>query len=503
MGARHVATKSKTKEPIMTAYPTLKMLIGGEWVTDGGADEFGGTMPVINPANETVIAQCPKASKQQLDAALAAADEAFVRWSATPGIERYRVLRRAADLLRERAPDIARIITLEMGKPHAQALGETTSAADLIDFLGEEAKRKGGRLVPVRSPDLLEQRVTQVPVGPAILLTPWNFPINLPAKKLAGALAAGCSCILKPAETTPGSAQMLVECFTDAGLPKGVINLVYGDPAMISEHLIASPITRKVSFTGSTAVGKKLGALAAQGMKRFTPELGGHAPVVIGESADFERTVAACVATKFRNAGQVCVSPTRFLVARGIYDRFVSEFAARSQMLKIGDASADDAVTMGPLAHAGRVAAMQELVSSLGGDAGEVVAGGSAIEGAGHFFQPTVVAAPSPGSRLMTQEPFGPIAGIVPYDDIADAVAIANSLRYGLAAYAFTSSLDESHYLGSALRAGMVAINHFAVGSPETPFGGVGDSGFGSESGEEGYLGYTETKLVTVAKAAP
>lgn len=481
----------------MIDYPTLKMLIGGEWVADGG----DGVMPVTNPATEVVLGHCPKASPEQLDAALVAADNGFAIWSRRPGIERYRILRRAAELLRERAPEIARVITAEMGKPHAQALGETTGACDLIDFLAEEAKRQGGRLVPVRSANLLEQRVTQEPIGPAVLLTPWNFPINLPAKKLGGALAAGCSVILKPAETTPATTQMLIECFTDAGVPAGVINLVYGDPAMISEHLIASPITRKVSFTGSTAIGKRLGALAAQGMKRFTPELGGHAPVVIGESADFERTVAACVATKFRNAGQVCVSPTRFLVARGIFDRFVSEFAARSQEIKVGDAGTDDSVTMGPLAHAGRVAAMQELVGALGGANGEVVSGGSTIEGAGHFFQPTVVAAPSPTSRLMTEEPFGPIAGIVPYDDIGDAVAIANSLRYGLAAYAFTASLDESHYLGKSLRAGMVAINHFAVGSPETPFGGVGDSGFGSESGLEGYLGYTETKLVTVGKS--
>ncbi|MEM9501232.1 MAG: NAD-dependent succinate-semialdehyde dehydrogenase [Pseudomonadota bacterium] len=482
----------------MTDYPTVKMLIGGEWIADGGA----GTMPVSNPATESVIGQCPKASTEQLDAALEAADRGFAIWSHTPAIERFRVIRRAAELLRERAPDIARVVTLEMGKPHAQALGETTNAADLIDFLGEEAKRQGGRLVPVRGPHLLEQRVTQEPVGPAMLFTPWNFPINLPAKKLGGALAAGCSCILKPAETTPASAQMLVECFVDAGVPAGVINLVYGDPAIISEHLITAPITRKVSFTGSTAVGRHLGALAAKDLKRFTAELGGHAPVVIGESADFQRTIAACVATKFRNAGQVCVSPTRFLVARGIYERFVSEFAARSQDITVGDASSDDTVAMGPLAHAGRVAAMQDLVGALGGEHGEIVAGGSAIEGPGHFFQPTVVAGPSADSRLMTEEPFGPIAGIVPFDDIADAVSIANSLRYGLAAYAFTSSLDESHYLGRALRAGMVAINHFAVGSPETPFGGTGDSGFGSESGVEGYLGYTETKLVTVGKSA-
>jgi succinate-semialdehyde dehydrogenase/glutarate-semialdehyde dehydrogenase len=481
----------------MTEYPTITMLIGGEWIATGE----DGTMPVINPANEQLLGQCPKASKAQLDTALAAADDGFRIWSNTPAIERYRVIRRAADLLRERAPAIARIVTLEMGKPHAQALAETTGAADLIEFLGEEAKRQGGRLVPVRSHALLEQRVTQEPVGPAMLFTPWNFPINLPAKKLGGALAAGCSCILKPAETTPGSAQMLVECFTDAGIPPGVVNLVYGDPAMISEHLIASDVTRKVSFTGSTAVGRHLGALAAQGLKRFTAELGGHAPVVIGESADFERTLAACVATKFRNAGQVCVSPTRFLVARGIYDKFVAEFAARSQAIKVGDASADDSVAMGPLAHAGRVKAMQELMGALGGDQGEIVAGGSVIQRPGHFFQPTVVAAPAPDSRLMTEEPFGPVAGIVPYDRIEDAVRIANSLRYGLAAYAFTASLDESHYLGRTLKAGMVAINHFGVGSPETPFGGTGDSGFGSESGVEGYLGYTETKLVTVARA--
>ncbi|AWW75385.1 NAD-dependent succinate-semialdehyde dehydrogenase [Erythrobacter sp. KY5] len=483
----------------MTAYPQVKMLIAGNWVAEGG----DGEMAIVNPASEERIGSAPKASKAQLDAALAAADAGFQIWSNTPAIERFRVIRRAAELLRERAEEIARVMTLEMGKPHAQALGETTGAADLIDFLGEEAKRQGGRLVPVRSHNLLEQRVTQEPVGPAVLLTPWNFPINLPAKKIAGALAAGCSAILKPAETTPACAQMLAECFVDAGLPEGVLNLVYGDPAMISEHLIASPITRKVSFTGSTAVGKQLGALAAQGMKRFTPELGGHAPVVIGESADFDRTVAACAATKFRNAGQVCVSPTRFLVARGIFDKFVAEFSARSQKLKIGDASQDDSVEMGPLAHAGRVAAMQDLMGSMGGDQGEIVSGGSALDRPGHFFEPTVIASPSPTSRLMTEEPFGPVAGIVPYDDIEEAVRIANSLRYGLAAYAFTASLDESHYLGKSLRAGMVAINHFAVGSPETPFGGIGDSGFGSESGVEGYLGYTETKLVTVAKSAP
>jgi succinate-semialdehyde dehydrogenase / glutarate-semialdehyde dehydrogenase len=481
----------------MTPYPTLKMFINGEWIAAGEA----GAMDVINPATGAAIGQCPKASPAQLDAALAAADDAFSVWSRTPGADRYKVLRRAADLLRERAPDIATAMTAEMGKPRAQAIGEIVGSADVIDFLGEEAKRRGGRLIPARGHQIIAQMVTHEPVGPSVLLTPWNFPVNLPAKKIAGALAAGCTAILKPAENAPASAQLLVECFIDAGVPKGVLNLVYGDPGPVSEHLIASPVVRKISFTGSTAVGKHLGALAAQGMKRFTPELGGHAPVIVSKHADLNRAVAMCAATKFRNAGQVCVSPTRFLVAREIYDRFVAEFASVAGKLKVGDPGADESVDMGPLAHNRRIAAMEAVVADTGGNRGEVVTGGSAIAGAGFFFQPTVIANPAPDSRFMTEEPFGPIAGIVPFDAIEDAVRIANSLRYGLAAYAFSSDLDEAHYLGRALRAGMVGINQLIISSPETPFGGIGDSGFGSEGGEEGYLAFTDTKLVMMAKA--
>ncbi len=481
----------------MSNYPALKMLINGEWIASAGA----GTMAVVNPATGAIIGQCPKASPTQLDAALSAAGDAFAAWSRTSGAERYAILRRAADLLRERAPAIAKVVTSEMGKPGAQAVGEITGSADVIDFLGEEAKRRGGRLIPVRGNQLIAQMVTHEPIGPAVLLTPWNFPINLPAKKIAGALAAGCTAILKPAENTPASAQLLVECFVDAGLPKGVLNLVYGDPGPVSEQLIASPVSRKVSFTGSTAVGKQLGALAASHMKRFTPELGGHAPVIVSKHADLERAVAMCAATKFRNAGQVCVSPTRFLVAREIYDRFVAEFASRASQLKVGDPGVDDSVDMGPLAHGRRIAAMEQVVADAGGNRGEVVTGGKVIPGNGFFFQPTVIANPAPDSRFMTEEPFGPIAGIVPFDAIEDAVGIANSLRYGLAAYAFSGDLDEAHYLGKALRAGMVGINQLIVSSPETPFGGVGDSGFGSEGGEEGYLAFTDTKLVMLAKA--
>lgn len=481
----------------MTTYPALKMFIAGAWIDTGEAGE----MPVMNPATGTVIAQCPKASTAQLDAALKAADDAFGAWSRTSGAQRHAILRRAADLLRERAPSIARAMTAEMGKPRAQAIAEISGSADVIDFLGEEAKRKGGRLIPARGDQLIAQMVTYEPVGPAVLLTPWNFPINLPAKKIAGALAAGCTAILKPAENSPASAQLLVECFVDAGLPAGVLNLVYGDPGPVSEHLIASPVTRKVSFTGSTAIGKQLGALAASHMKRFTPELGGHAPVIVSKHADLDRAVAMCAATKFRNAGQVCVSPTRFLVDKTIYDAFVAAFAERAAKLKVGDPGADESVDMGPLAHARRIAAMEAVVADAGGNRGEVVTGGATIPGKGFFFQPTVIANPAPDSRFMTEEPFGPVAGIVPYDTIEDAVRIANSLRYGLAAYAFSGNLDEAHYLGRALRAGMVGINQLIVSSPETPFGGIGDSGFGSEGGEEGYLAFTNTKLVMLARA--
>jgi len=481
----------------MSAYPTLKMFIDGQWIDSGEA----GVMDVVNPATGAVIAQCPKAGKGQLDAALKAADDAFASWGRTSGAERHAILRRAADLLRERAPDIARVVTAEMGKPRAQAVGEITSSADVIDFLGEEAKRRGGRLIPTRGSQLIAQMVTHEPIGPAVLLTPWNFPVNLPAKKIAGALAAGCTAILKPAENTPGSAQLLIECFVDAGVPKGVLNLVHGDPGPIAEHLIAAPSTRKVSFTGSTAIGKQLGALAATHMKRFTPELGGHAPVIVSKHADLARAVAMCASTKFRNAGQVCVSPTRFLVAREIYDNFVAEFAAVAGKIKVGDPGADESVDMGPLAHSRRIAAMEAVVADAGGNRGEVVTGGSVIESSGFFFQPTVIANPAPDSRFMLEEPFGPIAGIVPFDEIEDAVRIANSLRYGLAAYAFSGDLDEAHYLGKALRAGMVGINQLIVASPETPFGGIGDSGFGSEGGEEGYLAFTDTKLVMLAKS--
>lgn len=481
----------------MAHYPALEMLIDGRWISAGDA----GSMPVINPATGQTLADCPKASPAQLDAALAGAARGFASWSALPGIERFKVLTRGTALLRERAKVIAAAMTAEQGKPLAEAEREVTLSADIIDFLAEEAKRQGGRLVPSRGGAVLSQQVRHMPVGPVLALTPWNFPVNLPARKLGGALAAGCSVVLKPAENTPASAQLLVQALVEGGLPDGVLNLVYGDPGPVAEHLIASPIIRKVSFTGSTAIGKRLGALAAAGMKRFTPELGGHAPVIVSADADVESAVAACITAKFRNAGQVCVSPTRFLVERSVYDAFVAAFAAGAAQLRVGDAGGDASVQMGPLAHARRLDAMDYMMEDLRTGPAEVLTGGARIGDVGFFYAPTVIAGLPDDARLMQEEPFGPIAGIVPFDSIGEAISRANALPFGLASFAFTSSLDTAHLLGDALRAGMVGINHFGVSTPETPFGGVGDSGFGSESGVEGYLGYTDTKFVSIARA--
>jgi len=481
----------------MASYPSLSMFIDGEWCATG--DE--GVMPITNPSTGLLLSECPKAGKAQLDAALMAAERGFQIWKATPAIERFAILSRGTALLRERASAIAAVMTAEQGKPLPESKREVLLSADIIDFLAEEAKRQGGRLIPPRTPAILSQQVRNVPIGPVLALTPWNFPVNLPSRKLGGALAAGCSVILKPAESTPGSAQLLVQALVDGGLPPGVVNLVYGDPAFVSEYLIASPIIRKVSFTGSTQIGKRLGALAAQGMKRYTPELGGHAPVIVLKDSDVTAVAKACIAAKFRNAGQVCASPTRFFVERPVYDRFVAEFAQGASAIRIGDPASDGQVEMGPLAHERRIDAMEEFLAEGARGGGEIVAGGFRIESEGFFFSPTVLANPDDTSRLMREEPFGPIAGIVPFDDLSEALKRANGLPYGLAAYAFTASLDTAHRIADSLRAGMVGINHFGISTPETPFGGVGDSGFGSESGLEGYLGYSDTKFVSIGKA--
>ena len=476
------------------AYPALALYIDGQWLVTAS----GGEMPVTNPADETVLAMLPLAGTAELDAALAAAQRGFAIWKKTSALERQKTMSRATQLMRERAPAIAAMLTLEQGKPYAQALREVVLGAEIIDFLAEEGKRLYGRTIPARSPEVLSQLVVRQPVGPVAAFTPWNFPANLPSRKIGGALAAGCSMIIKPAEETPATCMEMVRAFHDAGLPPGVLNMVCGRPAEVSAYLIASPVIRKVSFTGSVPVGRLLGELAAKGIKRYTAELGGHAPVIVCQDADIEKAVKASVTAKYRNGGQVCVSPTRFYVHASKFAAFRDAFVQGAQKIRVGFGM-EEGVEMGPLVHARRLGDMQRLVDDAVQRGGQLLCGGHRFGTAGYFYAPTVLAEVPPDARVLNEEPFGPIALLQPFDDLDAAIGAANALPYGLAAYAFTRDLAHAHRLSEELEAGMVGINHFGVSQPETPFGGWKESGFGQESGMDGLLGYTDVKFCSIA----
>ena len=474
-------------------YPDTLLHINGEWrPADGGR-----TIPVINPATEEKIGTVAHASRADLDDALAAAERGFQDWRRRSAFERSKLMRKAGDLVRERADTIARIMTLEQGKPLAEAKMETLAAADIIDWFAEEARRAYGRVIPARQ-DGVTQLVVKEPVGPVAAFTPWNFPLNQVVRKLSGALAAGCSIIVKAPEETPASPAELIRCFVDAGVPKGVIGLVYGIPAEISEYLIPHPIIRKVTFTGSTAVGKHLAALAGQHMKRVTMELGGHAPVIVMDDADIEVAAKQIATAKFRNAGQVCVSPTRFLVQEKVYEEFVDRFVGIAKAVKVGDGLADG-TTMGPLANERRVPAIEGLVQEAVQHGAEVRTGGNRIGNKGYFLEPTVVTGVNREMRMMNEEPFGPLAMMLPFHDLDEAIAEANRLPYGLAAYAYTRSVRTATALGARVETGMMTINHLGLALPEIPFGGVKDSGYGSEGGSEAIEAYLNPKLVTQA----
>ncbi|MEA3264523.1 MAG: NAD-dependent succinate-semialdehyde dehydrogenase [Pseudomonadota bacterium] len=469
----------------------LALFINGSWKIGEGRDLF----PVVDPSSGETIAEVPLASPADLDEALAAAERGFALWKATPVEQRAAVLNKAAALLRERADGIARILTMEQGKPLAEARGEVMSSAGLFEWCAAEASRIYGRVL-VR-PTGQRALVTKQPVGPVAAFSPWNFPVYLMAKKLGPALATGCSVIAKPPEETPGCTGALVRCLYDAGLPGDVVQLVHGVPDAVSRHLLASPVIRKVSFTGSVPVGKHLMRLAADGLKRVTMELGGHAPVLVFDDCDLEKTLDMVVPQKFRNAGQVCVSPTRFYVQQGIYDRFVEGFAARTAKVKTGNGLEGD-TNMGPLANVRRPAAIEALVEDARAKGARVLAGGSRGN-AGFFFQPTLLADVPDSADIMANEPFGPVAVAAPFTDLDDAITKANRLPYGLAAFAFTEQMRRANLLGDALESGMVGINTFAISVPDSPFGGVKDSGFGSEGGIEGMESYLVTKAIHMA----
>lgn len=477
-----------------TSYPALHLYIDGAW-TDG----TGGGEDVLNPATEETLAALPHASAADLDRALAAAQKGFAVWRGTAPAERAAVMHRAAALLRERKTAIATVLTLEQGKPLDQSRAEVDRAADIIEWDAEEGRRAYGSIIPA-SPGFRQLAYRQ-PIGPVAAFTPWNFPISSPARKVGAALAAGNAIVLKASEEVPGAACALVQAFHDVGLPAGVLNLVFGVPAEVSEHLIPSPVIRMVTLTGSIPVGKQLATLAAAHMKPVVMELGGHSPVIVCDDADAEAAATAAVTGKFRNAGQVCVSPTRFIVHESLHDAFVERFAAGVQDIRVGN-GLEDGVTMGPLANSRRLEAMERLVADAVQRGATVAAGGERIGNRGYYFQPTVLTDVATDAAVMNEEPFGPLAPVTRFRDVDEAIAEANRLPFGLASYAFTESANTAAVLSDRVESGIMSINHLGGSLPETPFGGVKESGYGREGGDSSLDAFLVTKFVSHKVAA-
>jgi succinate-semialdehyde dehydrogenase/glutarate-semialdehyde dehydrogenase len=474
------------------SYTDTRLLIAGQWCDAAS----GKTIDVVNPATGQVIGRVAHAGIPDLDRALAAAQRGFEDWRKVPANERATTMRKAAGLVRERASDIARLLTQEQGKPVGEARIEVMAAADIIEWFADEGRRVYGRIVPSRNL-AAQQLVMKEPVGPVAAFTPWNFPVNQVVRKLAAALASGCSFLVKAPEETPASPAALLQAFVDAGVPAGTVGLVFGTPSEISTYLIAHPIIRKVTFTGSTPVGKQLAAMAGAHMKRATMELGGHAPVIVAADADVELAVRASAGAKFRNAGQVCISPTRFLVHNSLRDEFARAMVKHAQSLKLGDGLADG-TTLGPLANPRRLTAMAHLLADAQAKGAKLATGGDRVGSSGNFFAPTVLTDVPLNAELFNSEPFGPVAAIRGFDTLDEAIAEANRLPYGLASYAFTQSIKSAHMLAQQLEVGMLWINQPAAPSPEMPFGGVKDSGYGSEGGPEAMEAYLVTKSVSI-----
>lgn len=476
-------------------YTELSLFLAGEWVSGQGRK----SQPVVSPATGETLGEVPHASPEDLDRALEAAQQNFPKWRAMPPHERGKILRKAAEIMRERKERIARIATLEEGKTLAETRWEVEISAEIFEWYAEEGRRAYGRVLPQRAPGV-RMTVVKEPVGPVAGFAPWNFPIGNPARKIGAALGAGCTCILKPAEETPGSALEVARALVDAGLPKGVLSVVFGVPAFVSAHLISSPVIRAISFTGSVPVGKQLMKLAADGMKRTTMELGGHGPVLVFDDVDVDQVLDLSVGAKYRNAGQVCVSPTRYYVHESIYERFVEGFAARAKNVRVGDGLAETS-QMGPMANPRRTAAMEMFIGDARTHGAKVGAGGAPlkVEGRpnGFFYAPTVLSDVPNDARIMNEEPFGPVAIINPFSDFDGVIRQANRLPYGLAAYAFTRSAKTVNLLGEQLEAGMIGINSYQISVPESPFGGVKESGHGSEEGIEGLEACLVTKFIT------
>ena len=470
------------------------MFIGG--LPHGERDE---RLPIVNPASGQTIGDFPKASKADLDHAIATGEAGSAQWKKTPALEREKILKKAAALLESRSEEIAATLTQEHGKPLAEARGEIAASVDVIGWFAEECRRSYGYVIPARAAGVT-QIVVHEPVGLVAAFTPWNFPIAQAVRKVAAALAAGCAVILKGPEETPASCAAMVRAFADAGLPPGVLNLVYGVPAEISDYLIPHPAVKKISFTGSTAVGKQLAALAGRHMKRMTMELGGHAPAIVFADADLDRAAQILAFNKYRNAGQICTSPSRFLVHESLFDAFVAKFSAFAKSLKVGDGFAPD-TQMGPLAHGRRIETMERFVEDATAKGAKVVTGGRRIGNKGYFYEPTVLTNVAREASIMNEEPFGPVAPINSFRDYGEAITEANRLAYGLGAFAYTRSTGTASAVAADIESGMVSINHHGIALTETPLGGIKDSGYGWEGGKEGIHEYQNLKFVSQASA--
>jgi succinate-semialdehyde dehydrogenase/glutarate-semialdehyde dehydrogenase len=471
----------------MTSYPDLQLFIGGEWKKADG-------QPVLNPADESVLGIVPHATRADLDDALAAAEKGLRVWRNTSAAKRGEIILKAARLCRERVEEMAVAMTLEQGKPIGQSRLEILRGADIIEWDATEGRRVYGRIIP--SEPGMRHTVLRQPIGVVAAFSPWNFPMSSPARKIAGALSAGCSIILKASEETPGGAVQLARAFHDAGLPAGVLNLVFGVPSEVSEYLIPQPTVRLVTFTGSIPVGKRLAAMAGEYMKPAIMELGGHAPVIVCGDVDPAASAATSVMGKSRNAGQVCVSPTRFFVDKAIYGAFTDAFAEKARAVKVGD-GLDPANHMGPLANHRRIETMEAMVADAKAKGARLLAGGTRIGNRGYYYPLTVLADLPDDARAMRDEPFGPLALINPVASLDEAIEKANSLPYGLAAYAFTRSAKNADRLAEGVEVGNLSINHFVASIAETPFGGVKESGYGREGGTEGLECYTVVKNVS------
>lgn len=472
-------------------YPQLSLFIDGEWLSTAGRE----ACDVINPATGVCLGQLPIATAADVDAALDAAQRAFPAWRATPALERSNILRRAATLIRERLDHYAWVMTSEQGKPLGEARREATVAAEMFEWAAEESRRLYGRLIPPRAPRTWHMAMPE-PVGPVGAFSGWNAPAGTPSRKISSTLAAGCTLVIKPAEETPACALFLARALADAGLPKGVLNMVFGNPAETSRRIVESPITRAVTFTGSTMIGRQIATMAAPGFKRTVLELGGHAPVLVFADADIAQAATIITQAKFRNAGQICTSPTRIIVHESVAAALGNEIAQQARGLKV-DNGLSEGVQMGPLSNPRRVAAVTEMVEDAVSRGGTVLTGGKRIGTAGWFMEPTVISGYEPSWKAAQVEPFGPLAILKSFSQFDEAVAEANRLPFGLAAYVFTRNTTIAMNAADAIESGVVCINNCQHAFPETPFGGVKDSGLGKEGGIEGIEAFTQYKYVS------